>query len=40
MNNEHYMVKYSKADGTVGQGRYSTRNGHSHLISATLRYSF
>jgi len=40
MNNEHYMVSYSRADGSVGQKRYSTRNGHSHLLSATLRYSF
>jgi len=40
MNNEHYKVSYSKADGTTGEKRYSTRNGHSHLVSATLRYSF
>ena len=40
MNNEHYNVAYNRANGTVGQKRYSTRNGHSHLVSATLRYSF
>ena len=40
MNNEHYMVSYSKIDGTTGQKRYSTRNGHSHLVSASLRCSF
>lgn len=40
MNNEHYMVSYARSNGTTGQKRYSTRNGHSHLISASLRYSF
>lgn len=40
MNNEHYEVSYNKIDGTTGKKRYSTRNGHSHLVSASLRYSF
>jgi long-chain fatty acid transport protein len=40
MNNEHYPVAYARADGTAGSKRYSTRNGHSHLVSASLRYSF
>ena len=40
MNNEHYAVSYAKADGTTGSKRYSTRNGHSHLVSASIRYSF
>lgn len=40
MNNEHYFVRYNKPDGTQGSKRYSVRNGHSHLVSASVRYSF
>lgn len=40
MNNEHYFVKYNRPNGTTGQKRFSARNGHSHLVSAAIRYSF
>ena len=40
MNNEHYFVAYDTAPGVTGRGRYSTRNGHSHLVSTSIRYSF
>ena len=40
MNNEHYDVTYEAAPGVYQKRRMSCRNGFSHLISATLSYSF
>ena len=39
MNNEHYFITYSGANGDVTK-RMSCRNGVSHLIGATLSYEF
>ena len=40
MNNEHYFVTYDTAPGVKAEKRMSCRNGFSHLVSATLSYSF
>ena len=41
MNNEHYFVTYAAGpNGEKNTKRMSCRNGFSHLVSATLSYSF
>lgn len=41
MNNEHYDVTYSSGQyGETRTKRVSCRNGFSHIVSATLSYSF
>ena len=40
MNNEHYFVTYDTAPGVKAEKRMSCRNGFSHLVSASISYSF
>ena len=40
MNNQHYSVYVTDKQGESQSHHFSCRNGYSHLVSATLRYSF
>ena len=40
MNNQHYYVKTRDKQGEVKDNYFSCRDGSSHLVSATLNYSF
>lgn len=40
MNNEHYWITYDDTPASTDKKRYSVRNGCSHLVSASVRYSF
>ena len=40
MNNVHYYVTTSKGTLLQQTNRFSAHNGYSHIVSATIRYSF
>ena len=40
MNNEHYYINYTDGNKVQHRDRFSTRNGVSHLIGATVTYEF
>ena len=40
MNNEHYWIKGTDYYGNETKKYMSCHNGYSHLVSATLIYSF
>ncbi len=40
MNNDDRYVKVKDPDGVEHRYKFSTRNGSSHLVSATIRYTF
>ena len=40
MNNQHYWVETTDQQGNKGRKYFSCHNGYSHLVSATVSYSF